>query len=346
MTQSSPEDGAAEDWLRLQIEAYHASALAYAAVKIGLPEAMGEEARTAAEIAELLTLSPPHVTRFLHGLVSIGICEERGGRFALSQLGKALAPGSPSRLREKLLIVVEQYWRPWSELPHTLQSGEPSFPHVFGAPVAEWRRTHSHADALFETYLAKEIFASAGPILEALDLSGVTTVAEIGGYGGLIAPLLKAHSSIEGILIGHAETVAGAETFLADMGDLRRVKCVAGNPAAGISEAADLYLLNGVLRNFDDEEALAILRNCRKAMPPSARLAIIEHLLPECAEDDRAATMLDLHMMTITGGRLRTQAEMEALLPQAGFILASAQERTGAPHVIEAVPAGRVPSHR
>ena len=52
MTQSSSGERAAEERLRLQIEAYHASALAYAAVKIGLPEAMGEQARTAAEIAE------------------------------------------------------------------------------------------------------------------------------------------------------------------------------------------------------------------------------------------------------------------------------------------------------
>ena len=46
---------------------------------------------------------------------------------------------------------------------------------MFGAPVAEWRRTHSDAGALFETYLAKEAFASAGPILASLDLSGVNT---------------------------------------------------------------------------------------------------------------------------------------------------------------------------
>jgi hypothetical protein len=341
MTQSSSGERAAEERLRLQIEAYHASALAYAAVKIGLPEAMGEQARKAAEIAEMLSLSLPHLTRFLRGLVTIGICEERGGgSFALSALGKALAPGSPSRLREKLLIVVEQYWRPWSELPQTLRSGEPAFQHVFGAPVAERRRAHSDAGALFETYLAKEAFASAGPILASLDLSSVKTVAEIGGCGGLLAALLKARHGIEGILIGYAETVAGAETYLADAGVLHRVKRVGSDMLTEIAVAADLYLLTGVLRNFDDEGALAILRNCRRAMPASARLAVIERLLPEHPNDDPAATMLDLHMMTITGGKLRTQAEIETLLMQAGFTPASAQERPGAPGIIEAVPAG------
>ena len=40
-----------EDWLRSQIEAYHASALAYAAVKLGLPDLMGAQHWTAKQLA-------------------------------------------------------------------------------------------------------------------------------------------------------------------------------------------------------------------------------------------------------------------------------------------------------
>ena len=40
-------------------------------------------------------------------------------------------------------------------------------------------------------------------------------------------------------------------------------------------------------------------------MPDHARLAIVERLLPERAGDDPAAVMLDLHMMAVTGGRVR-----------------------------------------
>jgi hypothetical protein len=82
---------------------------------------------------------------------------------------------------------------------------------------------------------------------------------------------------------------------------------------------ADLYLLNGVLQNYDDEDARTILKNCRAAMQGSARLAIVERLMPERAAADPAAVMLDLHMMTITGGRARTRAEFEGLLANAGL---------------------------
>jgi hypothetical protein len=45
----SEQDG--EDRLRSQIEAYHAAALAYAAVKLSLPETMGARNWSADELA-------------------------------------------------------------------------------------------------------------------------------------------------------------------------------------------------------------------------------------------------------------------------------------------------------
>src|SRR5262249_33258289 len=131
----------AEERLRSAIEAYHASALAYAAVKLGLPDRMGARPWTAEALASELGLSAPHLLRFLRGLVTLGICEERSdGRFTLTSLGQALKPGSPSRLGEKVMIVVEQYWQPWANLLHTLANGEPAFEHMFGTDVWAWRK--------------------------------------------------------------------------------------------------------------------------------------------------------------------------------------------------------------
>ena len=49
----------AEDRLRSAIEAYHASALAFAAVKLGLPQRMAARPWTAEALAAALGLSPP-----------------------------------------------------------------------------------------------------------------------------------------------------------------------------------------------------------------------------------------------------------------------------------------------
>ena len=331
----------AEDRLRSAIEAYHASALAYAAVKVGLPEKLGARPCAAEALAAELGLSPPHLLRFLRGLVTLGICEERtDGKFALTSLGEALKPGSPSRLGEKVMIVVEQYWQPWADLVSTLQTGAPAFDHVFGTDVWAWRNENFRGGDIFAAYLAGETFAGAGAIVEALDLSGVDRVADIGGgHGGLLAAILQAHPGMQGILFDLPETIIGAKKFLKSHGVFERVTLVGGDFIAEIPVEADVYVLKSVLQHWDDVAARAILESCREAMPARAKLAIVERLLPEAASGDPSAVMLDLHMMVVTGGRARTLEEVERLLAEANLALSKVTATSSGLSVIEAVPA-------
>jgi SAM-dependent methyltransferase/AraC-like DNA-binding protein len=331
----------AEDRLRSAIEAYHASALAYAAVKLGLPERMGARPWTAEALATELGLSPPHLLRFLRGLVTLGICEEHpDGGFALTSLGQSLKPGSPSRLGEKVMIVVEQYWQPWADLVSTLQTGAPAFDHVFGTDVWAWRNENFRGGDIFAAYLASETFAGAGPIVEVLDLSGVDRVADIGGgHGGLLAAILQTNPDTRGILFDLPETIIGAKRFLKSHGVLERVTLVGGDFIAEIPVEADLYVLKSVLQHWDDLGARALLESCRDAMPARARLAIVERLLPEAASGDPSAVMLDLHMMVITGGRVRTLQEFERLLAEANLVLSKIYATSSGLSVVEAVPA-------
>ena len=330
-----------EERLRSAIEAYHASALAFAAVKLGLPERMGARPWTAEALATELGLSPPHILRFLRGLVTLGVCEEHpDGSFALTSLGQSLKPGSPSRLGEKVMIVVEQYWQPWADLASALQTGIPAFDHVFGTDVWAWRNENFRGGDIFAAYLAGETFAGAGPIVEAMDLSGVDRVADIGGgHGGLLAAILKAHPDTRGIVFDLPETIIGAKKFLKSHGVFDRATLVGGDLLAEIPVEADLYVLKSVLQHWDDVAARAILGSCRDAMPARAKLAIIERLLPEQAHDDPSAVMTDLHMMVITGGRARTLQELERLLTQAKLALSKVTATSSGLSVIEAVPA-------
>ena len=338
MIENQKEQKAFEARLSRQIAAYHDAALLYAAVKLGLPDRLAAQASTAEQLAEALGLPAPRLRRFLRGLVTLGICEERPDRtFALTSSGRSLTSGAPSRLAEKVQIVVGQYWRPWSDLVSCLQSGKPSFEQVFGMNVRDWRRTHAEQGALFDSYVAKETLAQADSIVEALDVSGVKTVAEIGGgYGGLLAAILRAHPHLTGILFDQPHMVEGAKLFLQACGVAEIVRCVGGDILREIPVEADLYVLKAVLQNWDDAEVSAILANCRKVMPPSAKLLVVERLLPERASDDAAAIMLDLHMMVITGGRVRSLAEIEALLSQAGLALSKVSSATAGQSILVA----------
>ncbi len=240
----------AEDRLRRQIEAYHVSGLVHAAVKLGLPDRMGDRPWRPKALAQELGLAPDRLLRFLRALVTIGVCEELSdGNFSLTPLGAALQRGSPSKLREKVMIVVEQYWWPWANLAACLQSGTPAFEQLFGKPVGEWRAANRQHGALFNSYLAKESFAQAGPIVEALDLSGARSIADIGGgYGGLLAAILRANPQLSGVLFDRQQIADGAEPLLQELGVAERVERVGGDFFAAVRARADIYLLKSVLQ--------------------------------------------------------------------------------------------------
>jgi hypothetical protein len=334
----NPTDQHVEERLRHQIEAYHAAGLAYAAVKLGLPETMGADVWTAERLATALDVSAPHLLRVLRGLATLGLVEARpDDTFALTAAGKSLMPGAASNLREKLLIVVEQYWQPWANVASSVKTGAPAFEAVFGKSVAAWRQAHPDHGNAFDAHLARESYGHAGPIIEALDLARVETVADIGGgRGGLLAALLEANPDLHGILFDQPHTIDTAKKYLEPLGLAGRVSFVAGDFLTEIPVEADLYLLKAVLQQQDDVRAHTILETVRRAMPDGARLVIIERLMLVHPANDPAAVMIDLHMMVISGGRARTRAEMEALLAHAELSVRSISSTSGGLSLIEA----------
>ena len=92
-----------------------------------------------------------------------------------------------------------------------------------------------------------------------------------------------------------------------------------------------------MLHDWDDADAVRILRNCRAAMPAHARLALIERVLPERAAQAPATIMVDAQMMAITGGRERGLGEFERLLQQGGLALRGVTHTAAGFAIIEAL---------
>jgi O-methyltransferase len=121
-----------------------------------------------------------------------------------------------------------------------------------------------------------------------------------------------------------------------------RCKLVARNFFESVPAGADAYLLKHILHDWDDARAIAIISNCRKAMARNATLLIVERVMPERAEQGRAAEayLVDLEMLVHTpGGRERTESEFRAILSAAGFATMRVVPTTTPVSVIEARPA-------
>jgi hypothetical protein len=74
-----------------------------------------------------------------------------------------------------------------------------------------------------------------------------------------------------------------------------------------------------VLHDWDDESCARILRNCRAAALPGARLLVLENVIGEPGQDAFAA-LLDMNMLAVTGGQERDMAGYDALASASGWM--------------------------
>jgi O-methyltransferase domain len=95
-----------------------------------------------------------------------------------------------------------------------------------------------------------------------------------------------------------------------------------------------------VIHDWDDEAAVRILTNCRRAMGQDGTLLLVEVVLPTRASEQPAPVRMDLHMLTLLHGRERTAVEYERLLGTAGFraVRVVPTRSPAGVSVIEAVP--------
>jgi hypothetical protein len=81
------------------------------------------------------------------------------------------------------------------------------------------------------------------------------------------------------------------------------------------------YLLKRILHDWDDDQCVGILRNCRQAMAPGGRVLVVDAVIPPGNAPHQGKT-LDLMMMASLVGRERTQADFARLFDTAGLRLA------------------------
>jgi hypothetical protein len=93
-----------------------------------------------------------------------------------------------------------------------------------------------------------------------------------------------------------------------------------------------------VIHDWNDEDALRILRNCRRAIRTHGKLLMIESVLKPPNESD-LARFNDLTMLVVApGGKERTEEEFGKLLREAGFSLTRVITATGLTSIIESQP--------
>jgi hypothetical protein len=196
----------------------------------------------------------------------------------------------------------------------SLKNGRPGFDQVTGENAWQHMQSNPETYSIFNEAM-RDLSTSISPaVAVALDWSQYPMIADIGGgIGSQLESILEAHPSCRGILFDQPNVVAEAP----EHGQIERV---GGDFFKDVPVRADAYVMRWLLHDWSDEESVAILTNIKKVASPSARLMLVESVIPETPDFDMGKWM-DLNMMMMATGKERTAAEFRDLLDRAGFAL-------------------------
>ncbi len=312
----------------------------YVAAKLGLADLLADGSRSSTQLADATDTHAGSLYRLLRFLAILGVFEQvDADRFALTPIGELLRTDVPGSGRSLALFRGDESYRAWIDLLHTVKTGEQAFARVIGAPVFEYLVEHPERAQIFNNAMTVDSSVSA-EISRVCDLSQFDVVVDVGGGNGtLLASVLSAHPYLRGVLFDRPQVIQEARENPAVKGVANRCELAAGDFFKSVPTGGDSYILSRVLHDWDDQNCLNILRQCRVAVPSRGKLLIIEPLL---ADEARFSYVqgFDVNMMVMSSGRGRTPDDFEKLLKMSGFRLARVVPLVVGAHIIEATTDG------
>jgi len=307
--------------------------------RLGIADLLGPEPRTVEELAAAAQVHAPSLKRLLRALTTVGVfAEDADGRFRHTDSSETLRADHPGSVRAWALMLGAHFvWRPLGDLHESVRTGTPGFRRLYGERFFEWTQTHPEDGAVFDAAMTSGSTQRLPALLAAYDFAPFARVVDVGGgRGALLAGILAATPATRGVLYDLPNVVAGADALRAP-GLAERCEIVGGDFFESVPEGGDAYLLSRVVHDWDDDHALKILANCRRAIGPDGRLLIIDGVAKPPNEPD-PNKFLDVWFIG-GGGSERTEAEYRTLLARASFTLARILPVGGSVSILEAHPA-------
>ncbi len=336
----SPSESPSAALTRL-VNGYQVTLALHAAAVLGIADLLAGGVNSVGEVAAATGTQPDPLYRLLRALAAAGVFhEEPVRRFTLTAMGECMRSDAADPVAPWAMLAGQAYvHRAWEALPHSLRTGESAFRHLHGVDVWEHRARHPAQAAIFDRAMSGISRRVAEAVAVTCDFGRFCRVVDVGGGEGvLLARILAAHPGVCGTLFDLPHVAARAAPVLDAAGVAGRCDVVAGDFFSGVPADGDAYLLKGILHDWDDAAAAAILHACRRAIAPGGMLLVIERLIA-AANEGADAKFSDLNMLVLPGGRERTREEFEVLFTASGFRLSKVIATGTRMSVLEAQPA-------
>jgi orsellinic acid C2-O-methyltransferase len=342
MDPSVEPNGDSADRIADLLDGYILTQIITTAVRLSIFDKIAEGHEEVPDLALHVNLQAKHLRRLARALAGLALLEQTGPDSYRNTAMTDVLRRDNGTVYGYALLSGRPYYELWEHLDFALRSGRSAAETTYGHGI--WEHLDSESDLVeaFARTMGWQASWALDEIMQLCEIPADGIIADIGaGDGALLVGILQRNLAARGVAFEQPGMIPHTRSTIEAAGLLNRCNLVSGSFFDGIPVTADLYILQSVLHNWGDDDAVRLLTNCRRAMPERARLLVVEHPLDE--GNLLRSAIKDLTMLVLFGSGDRTVQEYCALLNKGGFAISRYVHSRNGMCVIEA-SAAQVPS--
>ncbi|MFC0629388.1 methyltransferase [Kribbella deserti] len=314
--------GTAENVARLLDAAarFFTSQAIFAFTRLGLADILAQGNTPIINLASATGTHEQSLSRVLRAVAHSGLVTiDPNATVSLTDMGHLLRIDHPMSLRPLVIYLAEDWmWHCASDMEASLKTEVPAFDRRYQQSLFEFFEARKDRALIFDEAMTASSRYTNAAFLDAYRIPDHSRVIDIGGgQGNFISEILESNTTLSGTLFDLPRVIQSARTNDAISG---RCEFIEGNFFDRVPSGGDIYILRGVIHDWNDEDAVAILKNCRSAMTRRSKLLILETMAPPI-EHYFPGQFIDFQIFLLTPGRERTEAEFRSLLAASGLKL-------------------------
>jgi O-methyltransferase domain len=284
--------------------------------ELNVADALGDVPKSAAELAKAVGADADALSRILRLASAHGVFEQQGDTFRHSPASRMLRSDHPQSMRAFVrMFGLAINWDAYRELEYSVKTGRRAMERTLPQGLWNYLGQNAEANSIFNATMLAKAQGQIPAVVGAGNFSRFKMIGDIaGGRGHLLSAILDSAPESKGILFDLPHVVKEASGLAS-----KRLTLQAGDFFKDPLPKCDAYILMEIIHDWPDNEAAAILQAVRRAANPEGTLFLIETIVPADSGPDWSK-MLDIHMLTLLGGKQRTLREYQALLEQSGFV--------------------------
>lgn len=305
------------------IEAFRRSKTMFAAVSLGVFDALASKPKSLAALADELKSNHDALERLLDACVGLQFLMRSGDGYENTPAATAyLTKGSPHRLTGYINYSNEITWKLWANLEDAIRDGSHRWRQAFGWEGPIFAHLFKTEESKREFLIGMHGFGllSSPHIVSAFDLGRFRRLVDLGGATGHLAvAACQQYPELQAVVFDLPDAVALAHEFVDASPVAGRIEILAGDFFVDALPDADIFALGRIIHDWSEEKIVKLLSKLNQKLPAHGAVLLAEKLLLDDKSGPGWAQMQNLNMLVCTEGKERTLAEYDALLKQAGF---------------------------